>query len=312
MSTFRCRLRFNVAHKGIITGEDEQHEFALPNGKSASIHAIGADKFSEANSFVILSGGYLTEQDAIDYGHKLKDAVLCYGTIFRVGVDVGKDKVGGFLSKHVKEKIFDEHGLVMIDDVHGVTVYSEAHPTSCSVISATGLVNARDPSFLVEQLCELVEKECNLSDQLKLAMELMTSSFFESSSRARFLTLVLAAESILSPEERSSDVKEIVDDLKSVTRSSNLKEQEKNSILGTLNWLYKDSISQSLRKMAQLYLKNKTYGELPSDKFIKKCYEARSRLVHSGRVAEKKHDIGKLAANLEVYMKDILTELANL
>ncbi|WP_339934188.1 hypothetical protein [Vreelandella glaciei] len=312
MPTFRFRLRFNIAQKGIISGDDEQYEFNLPNGKAASLLGVGAKKFSEAKSFVILSGGYSTEQDALNYGFKLKDAVLFYGTIFRVGVDVGKDKASSFLSKYMKDKIFDEHGLVMIDDVHGVTAYSEEHPTSCSSISATGLVNVRDAGFLTEKLCGLVKDGYTLSDQVKLAMELMTASFFESSSRARFLTLVLAAESILTPEYRSSEVQSVVDDLKARTKSSNLKEQDKSSILGTLNWLYKDSISQSLKKMAQSHLHDRTYGGFPSDKFIQKCYEARSKLVHSGAVNESKHNIGTLAANLEVYMKDMLTKLASL
>jgi len=312
MPTFRFRLRFNIAHKGIISGDCEKYEFNLPNGNPASLHAVGANKFSEAKSFVILSGGYSTKQEALDYGFKLKDAVLFYGTIFRVGVDVGKDKASGFLSKYVKDKIFDEHGVVMIDDVHGVTAYSEEHPTSCSSISAAGLINVRDADFLTEKLCGLINDDYTLSDQVKLAMELMTSSFFESSSRARFLTLVLAVESILTPEYRPSEVQSVIDDLKERTKCSNLKEQEISSILGTLNWLYKDSISQSLKKMAQNHLHDKTYEDLPSDKFIQKCYEARSKLVHSGVVNESKHNIGALAANLEVYMKDMLTKLASL
>lgn len=310
MPTFRFRFRFNIAHKGIISGDDDQYAFTLPNGKAATLHAVGASKFCEAKSFVILSGGYSTKKEALDYGFKLKDAVLCYGTVFRVGVDVGKDKASGFVSKYVKDKVFDEHGIVMIDDVHGVTVYSEEHPTTCSSISATGLVNVRDAVFVTDKLNDLINESYVLCEQLKLAMELMTSSFFESSSRARFLTLVLAAESVLSPEDRSKEVRSVVDELKKVTRFSNLSDQEKSSILGTLNWLYKDSISQSLKKLALLHLPSKTYQELPSHKFIQKCYEARSKLVHSGAVDEEKHNIGTLAANLEVYMKDMLTEMA--
>ncbi|WP_133126010.1 HEPN domain-containing protein [Pseudohalioglobus lutimaris] len=225
-------------------------------------------------------------------------------------MDVGKDKASGFVSNYVKDKVFDEHGVVMIDDVHGVTAYSEEYPTTCSSIFTTGLVNVRNAEFFTGKLIDLISESYALSEQLKLAMELMTSSFFESSSRARFLTLVLAAESILSPEDRSTEVHSVVDELRNVAKSANLSDQEKRSILGTLNWLYKDSISQSLRKMALVHLPNKTYQDLPSHKFIQKCYEARSKLVHSGTVDEEKHNIGTLAANLEVYLKDMLTEMA--
>lgn len=310
MPTFRFRFRFNIAHKGIISGDDNQYAFTLPNGKAATFHAVGAGKFCEANSFVILSGGYSTKEEALDYGFKLKDAVLCYGTVFRVGVDVGKDKASGVVSRYVKDKVFDEHGIVVIDDVHGVSAYSEEHPTTCSSISATALVNVRDAESVTDCLNDLLNKSYVLSEQLKLAMELMTSSFFESSSRARFLTLVLAAESVLSPEQRSAEVRSVVDELKNVAKHSNLSDHEKSSILGTLDWLYKDSISRSLKKMALRHLPSMTYQELPSHKFIQKCYEARSKLVHSGAVDEEKHNIGTLAANLENYMKDLLTRMA--
>lgn len=43
--------------------------------------------------------------------------------------------------------------------------------------------------------------------------------------------------------------------------------------------------------------------------FISNCYDARSKLVHSGKVDETQYNIDKLAANLEVYLKDMLTAI---
>ncbi len=312
MSTFKLRLRFKIANKGVIKGEGKEFEFTLPNGHEASLHAVNTETISDAKEFVILSGGYSTEETALQYGYKLKDAVLCYGTLYRVGVDVGKDKASTFLAEHVKEKILNTHGVKMIDDVHGITVYNEDFPTSSISTHGAIIVNARDTDYFSEQLCDLISIDFNLDDQIKLAMELMTSSFFESSPRARFLTLVLAAESVLSPEERSGETKRLVDDLKRLTEQASIDDPEKRSVIGTLNWLYKDSISTSLKKMALCYLPGNKYDGTTSVKFIKKCYEARSKLVHSGAVDESKYNVGTLAANLELYMKDMLTKMANL
>ena len=85
------------------------------------------EKFCESTKFVIISGGYETVEQAHQYGCKIKDAILLYGTKYRVGVDLGKDKASGFLASSVKDKIFNEHGVKMIDDVHGLAVYSEEH-----------------------------------------------------------------------------------------------------------------------------------------------------------------------------------------
>lgn len=309
MTTFRFRFRFHIANKGLLTGENNNIEFSLPNGRIASLHTIDADKFSEATRFVILSGGYSTEEEALEYGYKVKDAVLCYGVKFRVGVDVGNDRASGFLSKFVKDKIFNEQGVKMIDDVHGVTAYSEKYPTSSISVSAVGLINARASDFFADQINILLVNDIKIVDSIKLAMELMTSSFFESSSRSRFLILILAAESILTPNDRPAEVQTLVDELKKHTKASAITEIDKNSILGSLNWLYKDSISKSLKKMAIRYLPGKIYDGMPSEIFIKRCYDARSKLVHSGMVEESEYNIGTLAANLELYMKDMLTAI---
>ena len=310
MSTFKLRIRFHVAHKGIISGSSKEFEFDLPNGHVATLHCLDSEKFCESTKFVIRAGGYKTEEDASRYGYKIKDAILLYGTKYRVGVDLGKDKASGFLAPTVKDKIFNEHGVKMIDDVHGLSVYSEEHPTSCMSIKATGLVNVREVEFLTNEIRDLLYKDVQLDSQTKLAMELLTASFFESSVRARFLTLVLAAESILRPEDRSEKAVNLVGELIEKVKVSDITEDEKNSIKGSLRWLYKDSISQSLRQMAIRNLTGKAYDGVNPEIFIKRCYEARSKLVHSGSVDESKINIGTLAANLELYMKDMLISMS--
>ena len=294
----------------MLKGQEKEFEFILPNRHKATIHCVDAEKFAESTRFVILSGGYSLESEAIACAEELKESVLCFGAKFRMGVDVGKDKARGFVSKHIKDSIFDEHGLRIIDDVHGISVYSEEYPTSCMSFSAVGIANPRGKSFFVDEVCNLILSPRIVDNKTKLAMELLTASYFELSSRSRFLTLVLAAESILKPDKRSEDVKLVVEELINHTKLSDIDLEEKNSILGSLNWLYHDSISQSIRKMAVYHLPGKQYNGLSSDKFIKKCYEARSRLVHEGGVDESKYNIGELAASLEVYMADMLSTLA--
>jgi len=96
------------------------------------------------------------------------------------------------------------------------------------------------------------------------------------------------------------------------TKTSDLEKHEKKSILGTLKYLKKESLTQSLRKMASVYLPDKEYGGLSSEKFIKKCYDARSKLVHEGKVDESKHNIGLLAARLELYMRNRLVSISQI
>lgn len=306
MTTYKLRFKFHLSHKGMLTGDCKEFDFILSNGHQAKIHCVDAEKFEESTKFVIISGGYLTEEDAREYGNELKEVVLCFGAKYRVGLDVGKDKVGSQFSTSIKNKTFEEQGVQMIDDVHGVTTYSEERPAACMSFSALGLISPRDAGFFTREVCKIISLPRKVDKKTQLSMELLTASFFETSPRSRFLTLVLSAESILNPEDRSENAKALVDELRRLTKSIDLDKRERCSILGSLNWLDKDSISQSLRKMASTYLPEKNYDGMSSEKFIKKCYDARSNLVHTGGVDEKKFNVDMLAANLEVYMADML------
>ena len=64
--------------------------------------------------------------------------------------------------------------------------------------------------------------------------------------------------------------------------------------------------------MAIIYLPEKVYDGMSAENFIKKCYNARSTLVHTGSLDDSKFNIGSLASNLKVYMTDMLTTISDI
>lgn len=312
MSTYRFRIRFHISSKGNITGDVKEHCFVLPNGEKAILSAIDAETLSEATKFVIISKGYKSENEAVLSGTKMKDSLLYFAVKYRVGMDLGKDKATSFLGSSVKDKIFEEHGVKLENDIHGLSIYSDEHPISHFSSSAFGIVNPRNSAFFSSEICSFYRGISNFDGKAQLAMELISASFFETSPRSRFLTLVLAAEAILEMGEKNQETQSVVSELISLVKNTTLTEPERNSIIGPLRWLKKDSISLSLKKMAATYLPNKQYDSLKSEAFIKKCYDARSKLVHEGGVDESKYNIGTLGAQLEVYMSDLLSEIVSI
>lgn len=312
--TFKFRIRFHISSKGMITGEEKEFEFQLPNGHSAKLHSINAESFSEATKFVVVSGGYKSDEDAIKNGKQLKESIRFFAVKNRLGLDLGKDKATSFLSSSAKDKMFEASGntVKVIDDVHGLSTYSEEYPASCFSSSMIGLVNPKTKSFFTDEVANLSSSKIIVNDKIHLSMELVTASYFETTLRSRFLTLVLAAESILELEKRSDAICTNITGLIDSVKSSELDQQEKDSIIGSLKWLKKDSISIGLKKMAVKYLSEKTYNNVSAVSFIKQCYDARSKLVHDGEVNEDKYNIGILAANLEVYMTDLLSEIVGI
>lgn len=311
MTTYRFRLRFNIAHKGILQGEDSEYKFILPNGHNSRLVTHGGGKISNETCFVLISDGYKDAGSAHKHGSIVKDSLLCYAVKNRIGMDLGKDIASTILSDYVKQKIFQEQGIRIMDDVHGISVCQEDYPTSCICIKGLGLVNPCDTDYFTTELNHIADISRIVTAQVKLAMELLTFSFFEKPERSRFLTLVLAVEALLQPEQRPENVQLLVKSLIEQTKNSDVSDDDKKSIIGSLKWLYKDSISKSLNKMAN-HLLDSAYGGKSASKFISKCYAASSELVHNGEVNGKKHNIHFLVANLELYVTNMVTKLAGI
>lgn len=310
MRTYKFRFRFNISWQGQLEGDENQVQFTLPNGSPATLACCRAERIKDETKFCIHSGGYKSENEALNYGMEVKKAVLCYGAKFGLGVDVGKEKRGFEVSGLLTDKILKEHGVLMVPDIHGIAVYSEDHPISPVSMSARGTVDAKNADFFQKEVCKILAKNPTLKPKIRLAMEILASSHFETTSRARFLALIQAAETLVKPSERCDRTRQLVDSFIEHTNSSEINEEDKISILGSLNWLRYDSISQCLQKSAIENLQNREYSGMASEVFIKKCYDARSRLLHSGSINESKYDIGALSSSLRIYLRDLLEQLA--
>jgi hypothetical protein len=136
MSTYRYRLSFFVHFPGVIQHEEKSFNFMMHKGIPTTLSSMDSDSISKGKEFVLSSGGFCSEEDAFNTGTMLKDSLLLSGVKFRIGIDVGKDKSSTTMSNYFKDKIFNEHGIKIIDNVHGLTVYSEEFPVTTLSISA--------------------------------------------------------------------------------------------------------------------------------------------------------------------------------
>jgi hypothetical protein len=293
----------------VIRHDERKYEFILPDGNKTELSCLDSESIREGTEFVLSGGGYTTEKEAFQTGEALKGSLLITGAKLRIGVDAGKEQASGWMNPTIKENIFKSHGVKIISDVHGLSVYSENHPVITHSASVGKLVSPSSAEKFSSNLCELLALSDFLTNKQKLSLELYGASHFEKSDRARFLTLVLGVEALLEPDDRSDEEVELVDTLIKSVKDSELGGKEKQSIHGSLRCLYKDSISQTLRKMAEHYLNGNLYEEHSPSKFITKCYGARSKLVHTGTVGECNVNIGGLAANLNVFLSDLIQAL---
>ncbi len=309
MNTFRYRIKFFVHIPGKIRDEEKKITCQLSNNTALSLSSYNGEKITESTTFIISCGGFSSEEEAFIQGNNVKKSLLISGPLLGIGIDVGKDLTGARMSTGMKNSMFEKTGVKIIEDVHGLSVYSEEHPTQVLSCSGSGVVQPWTASQFIETIKSLSNKQLELSEKELLCLELYGASHFERSIRATFLTLVLAIESLIEPEKRGKEATNHVNLLIKLTNDyCSLSSSEKSSIKGSLQWLYQDSISQSLKKLASKYLSHKEYGGLSSQKFISKCYEFRSNLVHNGKLKDKKINLGVYTSQLNVFLSDLLQE----
>ena len=283
----------------------------MKNGVKAKLSRLNSDKVGKPKSFDIICSSFSSYEDANQTGLQLKQALMIFSVKNRLGIDFGGSLESGGLAKFLQDKIYQEHKVKIVNSVHGLEIY-EGNPneysfTSCNADIAIG----KAVEEFGQEVDNLTLPFNKLDKRILLAIELFLSSFFETSVRSRFLTLILSAEALSTESyDRNNVAVEIINSFIEQLNDSNLDKDSRESLHTSLKHLKKESISQSLRKMAKTFLNDRQYMQLNSIDFIKKCYSARSELVHKGAVSNK-YKINVLAANLEVYISDLIISVIN-
>lgn len=193
----------------------------------------------------------------------------------------------------------------VLDDVHGLVTYQDPPRTRFvrAEVTATGIKSVE--TFLTD-FDALFHANPVFPPKQELAIDLYGASQFEASTCARFLTLLVAVEALLEPCDRSPGAQELVRSLIEQTAGSNLPNAEKDSIVGSLNWLFKESIRKSGGRLAQEVLGQTQYGGTSASDFFTYCYDLRSQLVHEGRFDDPDTDLLGLCNELERFVVALL------
>ncbi len=112
------------------------------------------------------------------------------------------------------------------------------------------------------------------NDRVKLAFEIYTDSFFETSDSARFVALVGVLEVLKDKGPTSDGARSLVE--RWIQETSTLEAEEANSFRSRLAWLKEISIAQGIASVVTRHL-----GE-DRGREAKSLYGRRSTLVHAG------------------------------
>jgi hypothetical protein len=175
----------------------------------------------------------------------------------------------------------------ILDDIHGLVVYEDSEPQPRFASAGAQVGFARSKDAFVEAFLEGFALADRPTPSQILAMEIYNLSHFESSLRARFVTLITAVECISKPQDQASEIKDLVERLTKlaeaddvIRRLNNENRALRESFLGRLKGLKKESIGKACERIVFARL-----GESGKSQF-KEWYDTRSKIVHTGVVPD--------------------------
>ena len=241
MDGFSFRIRFHLPQHHSIDYDGRELEIPTePDQPPMRLRGHDGDGIIKSARRLVLSGGrYSSVDEATAAGRRARNALIRYSIQSRVGIDLGKDRSTGGMSKYLKDKVGAETGVQFVNDVHGLFVYDATRETRFVYADSVSLILGQPVPRFVALLQEAVRADFRLSPKQEVAFELFGAAQFEPSARTRFLTLVMAIEALLEPEHQHAAVQDHIRSLIQQTEHSQLAANDKESLVGTLRWLCK-------------------------------------------------------------------------
>ena len=203
------------------------------------------------------------------------------------GILINPNLATGGISNSFKETL-NKIGIKRESDFIGIKLVD----CETKFISASGTLIAGINSSILENAINTKIKEHNFADEKLLrAIELYNSVFYLSkvNNSARYILLMSAIECIIVQKEIDDRAILILDNAKSEIEKLSLNKTEIESILSSLDFVKKKSISKSGKSTVnELFLNsNIEYNGYNPVLFFKKAYDLRSKLVHDGKIKTK-------------------------
>ena len=298
--TYMFRLKFRVSHAPAFMHDGETLE--LPLGRHtqpAILAALTGGRIRDATVFTVKCGGFASDAVALAAGEQTRCALRLALAAMPVGLDIA-DRPGTLSFGRVVVDEAREKGIELRPDYNGLEVYPDWSSIRFVSIEMRAVVSGPLDAFL-DSFAKAYRGNPTVDEDVSLALELFGLSFFESSLRARFVTLISAMESAVHTKPRSSEAQQQVAALIEATESSTLAESEKKTLVAALRNLKRESITSACRTFVE------RHGRPGDAEVWQKCHNARHKMVHEGQAP---HELPALLPDLESLARRVLLTAA--
>lgn len=257
----------------------------------------------ETLDLVLRGSGYPTTEDAAAACNRWLSAFINALSINQLGADFGvRGTYWPLTPEFVNRYATEEHPVVYPDLPTSLIFETEPSPY---------FIGLRTPEITVgkaiDRIAEATVAAFHTSPPLTERQGLAFATYsrsFDMAPDVRLVTLISAVELLLHLEARPPAARALVESMIQTVKDSGLPDDQKSSLRGSLSWMLNESISQAARKLAAT-LGERTYMGESAPKFITRCYELRSALVH-GKTMPPRGKVDIRGAELERMVGDLI------
>jgi hypothetical protein len=226
---------------------------------------------------------------------------------FGNGILMNPNLKSSWFAKTFLEELKLQHGVNMEDDFIGVRII----PSNTKFVGSPPLTLHAKSSIRVfeDSMNSYLNLEYTNSDNLIRAIEIYNSSNYLNvvNQSARFILYMSAIEALIEQKKVSKRLESSLSSYINRIKHLIIDNEEKTSIIGSLNRLKKMSIKRSGKILVRaLISSDKKYNGFSPEDFFSKAYDLRSNFVHYGITSTKELDIKNI--QMQTFTSDLLKE----
>lgn len=227
------------------------------------------------NYVTFVSREFDNEDSAWEAGKAFSTALLLWGAINHVGVNVGFDEPSGQFSEAIKSKIRELSGTELKSETLGLMTYEK---DSVTIIRVSGEIKVEVPlASFQQQLSDWLPHAASISMQHRICAELLNDAHRVPHIESRFILATAAIEALCEPDMASKEKARAIDALAETLSKLSLDPALKHSLGSLLGSARKESIAAACKRKV-----SERVGPAEAERFYK-LYGLRSAFVHSGK-----------------------------
>lgn len=286
LPSYRFRLRWQFEPARSLQDFDGEKLVVFPRIGHCKIKPIAAATENDGQSLALTGPPVDSKELAMKQGEIALGALLQATLRQGYAVLLHPRRPEGVITQYGMEWCAQQLGGIdsLYRDRLGITIFEERGETR--FVSMSGGV----PSITTEFVSFFAEWTSDVSTSISLrnliAYDLYSSSRFESSSRARFLLLVMAIESLAKQDKRAEDEQALITQLLAIVEESALDKSRRTALKDGLRKFRNVSIGESCRILINEAFVAGVVEDPEAARHFRDCYRIRGQIVHSGKTPQ--------------------------